>query len=108
MSTTPEMILVRTEGRVGVITLNRPKALNALNDQVVNEITAALNDFESDEGIGAIVITGSESLSAFCTTGGSVPGGSSRRNMSTRRGLGLTTTGRPAARSRGRSALLSE
>ena len=38
MSTTPEMILVRTEGRVGVITLNRPKALNALNEQLMNEI----------------------------------------------------------------------
>lgn len=55
-----EMILAEKRGRVGLITLNRPKALNALNDQVVNEITAALNDFESDDGIGAIVITGSE------------------------------------------------
>ena len=55
-----EMIIAEKRGRVGLITLNRPKALNALNDQVVNEITAALNDFESDEGIGAIVITGSE------------------------------------------------
>ena len=55
-----EMIIAEKRGRVGLITLNRPKALNALNDQVVNEITAALNDFESDEGIGAFVITGSE------------------------------------------------
>ncbi|MDI3515593.1 MAG: enoyl-CoA hydratase [Rhodocyclaceae bacterium] len=55
-----EMIIAEKRGRVGLITLNRPKALNALNDQVVNEITAALNDFEADEGIGAIVITGSE------------------------------------------------
>ena len=55
-----EMIIAEKRGRVGLITLNRPKALNALNDQVVNEITAALNDFESDDGIGAIVITGSE------------------------------------------------
>ncbi|MHB1374098.1 MAG: enoyl-CoA hydratase [Thauera sp.] len=55
-----EMIIAEKRGRVGLITLNRPKALNALNDQVVDEITAALNDFESDEGIGAIVITGSE------------------------------------------------
>lgn len=55
-----EMIIAEKRGRVGLITLNRPKALNALNDQVVNEITAALNDFESDDGIGAMVITGSE------------------------------------------------
>ncbi len=55
-----EMIIAEKRGRVGLITLNRPKALNALNDQVVNEITAALNDFEADDGIGAIVITGSE------------------------------------------------
>ena len=55
-----ELIIAEKRGRVGLITLNRPKALNALNDQVVDEITAALNDFESDEGIGAIVITGSE------------------------------------------------
>ena len=53
-----EMIIAERRGRVGLITLNRPKALNALNDQVVDEITAALNDFESDEGIGAIVIGG--------------------------------------------------
>ena len=57
---TIEMIIAEKRGRVGLITLNRPKALNALNDQVVNEITAALNDFESDDGIGAMVITGSE------------------------------------------------
>ncbi|TAH52789.1 MAG: enoyl-CoA hydratase [Betaproteobacteria bacterium] len=57
---TYELIIAETRGRVGLITLNRPKALNALNDQVVNEITAALNGFEADDGIGAIVITGSE------------------------------------------------
>ena len=57
---TYELIIAETRGRVGLITLNRPKALNALNDQVVNEITAALNGFEADDNIGAIVITGSE------------------------------------------------
>ncbi|MBS0544732.1 MAG: enoyl-CoA hydratase/isomerase family protein, partial [Proteobacteria bacterium] len=57
---TYELIIAETRGRVGLITLNRPKALNALNDQVVNEITDALNGFEADDGIGAIVITGSE------------------------------------------------
>ncbi len=55
-----ELILAEKRGRVGLITLNRPKALNALNDQVVNEISSALDDFEADAGIGAIVITGSE------------------------------------------------
>jgi len=53
-------ILVETRGRVGLITLNRPKAMNALNDQVVDELWEALDGFEADEGIGAIVITGSE------------------------------------------------
>ena len=53
-------ILVETRDRVGLITINRPKALNALNDQVVDEIGAALDTFEADDGIGAIVITGSE------------------------------------------------
>jgi enoyl-CoA hydratase len=60
MSTTPELILVRTEGRVGVITLNRPKALNALNEQLMNELGAALKDFDTNPDIGCMVITGSE------------------------------------------------
>ncbi|AVR87553.1 enoyl-CoA hydratase [Thauera aromatica] len=55
-----ELIIAEKRGRVGLITLNRPQAMNALNDQVVNEITAALNDFEGDDNIGAIVITGSD------------------------------------------------
>lgn len=55
-----EMINVETHGRVGLITINRPKAMNALNDQVMDEIGAALDAFEADENIGAIVITGSE------------------------------------------------
>ena len=55
-----ELIIAETRGRVGLITLNRPKALNALNDQVMDEIGAALDRFEADENIGAIVITGSE------------------------------------------------
>jgi len=53
-------IVVETRGRVGLITLNRPKALNALNDQLVDEVGRALDGFEADEGIGAIVITGSD------------------------------------------------
>ena len=55
-----ENILVETRGRVGLVTLNRPKALNALNDQLMNELGDALAKFEADEQIGAIVITGSE------------------------------------------------
>jgi enoyl-CoA hydratase len=55
-----ENILVETRGRVGLITLNRPKALNALNDALMDELGEALRTFDSDENIGAIVITGSE------------------------------------------------
>ena len=55
-----ENILVETRGRVGLVTLNRPKALNALNDALMDELGAALTAFDKDEGIGAIVITGSE------------------------------------------------
>jgi enoyl-CoA hydratase len=55
-----ENILVETRGRVGLVTLNRPKALNALNDALMNELGDALLKFEADEGVGAIVITGSE------------------------------------------------
>ena len=55
-----ENILVETRGRVGLVTLNRPKALNALNDALMDELGAALKVFDADEGIGAIVVTGSE------------------------------------------------
>lgn len=54
-----ETILVDRDGRVGTITLNRPQALNALNSQVMNEVTTAAAEFDSDPGIGAIIITGS-------------------------------------------------
>lgn len=55
------MIEVRTEAeKVGIITLNRPKQLNALNDQLMDELGEALRAFDADEGIGCIVITGSE------------------------------------------------
>ncbi len=57
---TYEMIIAETRGAVGVITLNRPKALNALCNQLVAELGQALDAFEADEAIGAIVITGSE------------------------------------------------
>jgi enoyl-CoA hydratase len=55
-----ETILVEQRGRVGWITLNRPEALNALNSQVSREITAAAQAFDGDEGVGAIVVIGSE------------------------------------------------
>lgn len=54
------LVLVHAQGRVGVLTLNRPKALNTLNDQLMDELGAALLAFDTDDGIGAIVITGSE------------------------------------------------
>jgi enoyl-CoA hydratase len=53
-------ILLETRGRVGLLTLNRPKALNALNDQLMDELGEALLAFDSDEAIGAMVVTGSE------------------------------------------------
>jgi len=55
-----ENILVETRGRVGLIQLNRPKALNALNDALMNEVGDALAKFDADDGIGAMVITGSD------------------------------------------------
>jgi enoyl-CoA hydratase len=56
-----ETIEVRTEGeKVGIITLNRPKQLNALNDQLMNELGDALKAFDADEKIGCMIITGSE------------------------------------------------
>ena len=57
---TYENILVETRGRVGLVTLNRPKALNALNDALMTELGDALAAFDADEAIGAIVITGSD------------------------------------------------
>jgi enoyl-CoA hydratase len=53
-------IIVETKGRVGVVRLNRPNALNALNAQLVDELSAALDQFEADAGIGCILITGNE------------------------------------------------
>jgi enoyl-CoA hydratase len=55
-----DLILVEKRERVGLVTLNRPKQLNALNPQLMQELAKALYDFDADEGIGAVVITGSE------------------------------------------------
>jgi enoyl-CoA hydratase len=53
-------ILTESRGRVGLITLNRPQALNALNNQLMREVMDALESFDRDDGIGAMVITGNE------------------------------------------------
>jgi enoyl-CoA hydratase len=53
-------IIVETRGAVGLITLNRPSALNALNAELIAELTRAVEGFEADDDIGCMVITGSE------------------------------------------------
>ena len=53
-------ILTRLEGKAALITLNRPKALNALNGELMEELGTALKAFDADENIGCIIITGSE------------------------------------------------
>ncbi len=55
-----EMILAETRGRVGLLTLNRPQAMNALNNQLMRELMDALEAFDKNDAIGAIVITGNE------------------------------------------------
>ncbi|MGF0314023.1 enoyl-CoA hydratase [Rhodococcus sp. IEGM1428] len=55
-----ETILLERRGRVGIITLNRPKALNALNSQLMREVVSVVEELDADSGIGAILITGSE------------------------------------------------
>jgi enoyl-CoA hydratase len=60
MTVSHETILVETRGAVGLVTLNRPKALNALNAALIRELGDALEAFEADEAVGAVVIAGSE------------------------------------------------
>ncbi|MBB4304484.1 enoyl-CoA hydratase [Rhodobium orientis] len=55
-----ENIVVETRGKVGLVTLHRPKAMNALNSELIAELTKALDTFDADEKIGCVVITGSE------------------------------------------------
>lgn len=55
-----ETILTEKRGKVGLITLNRPDALNALNSKLITELNSAVDEFEGDEGVGCLVITGSE------------------------------------------------
>jgi enoyl-CoA hydratase len=52
--------LVEKKGRVGLVTLHRPKALNALNSALMKELNEALKEFDSDESVGAMVVTGSQ------------------------------------------------
>ncbi|UXA16956.1 enoyl-CoA hydratase [Mycobacterium sp. SMC-4] len=60
MTDSYETILLTREDRVATITLNRPKALNALNSQVMHEVTTAAAQLDADPGVGAIILTGSE------------------------------------------------
>ena len=60
MATTYENILIETKGRVGIIRLNRPKALNALCAELVREMGQALDGFEKDPNIGCLILTGSD------------------------------------------------
>lgn len=55
-----ETLLTEKKGRVGLITLNRPEALNALNSQLIQELNLALDAFEQDAEVGCILLTGSE------------------------------------------------
>lgn len=55
-----ETIIVETKGAVGLIRLNRPEALNALNAKLIGELGQALAAFEADAAIGAIVLTGND------------------------------------------------
>lgn len=54
------LVLLERQGRVGVLTLNRPAQLNALNDSLMDALGAALLTLDADDGVGAIVITGSD------------------------------------------------
>ncbi|MGK4579164.1 enoyl-CoA hydratase [Kitasatospora sp. HPMI-4] len=60
MTDTYETVRVERRDRVGLITLDRPKALNALNTRLMNEVVAAAQEFDRDPAVGAMVITGSE------------------------------------------------
>src|SRR5690554_5635538 len=57
---TYENILVEQRGKVGLVRLNRPRAMNALNNALLVELMGALEDFDTAEGVGAMVIAGNE------------------------------------------------
>lgn len=77
-----DLIKTEVKGKVGLITLNRPKALNALNNALMDDITHAATAFDLDDSIGAIVITGSEK--AFAA-------GADIKEMSQRNYIGMYT-----------------
>ncbi len=56
----PSTIIVETHGAVGLVKLDRPQSLNAINAELIDELNAALDGFEADEAIGCVVVTGSE------------------------------------------------
>lgn len=58
---------VGSQSNVGLVTLNRPKALNALCDKLISELAAAVTNFDKDEAVGAIILTGSEKAFAAGT-----------------------------------------
>jgi len=78
-----EMILVETRGRVGLITINRPQALNALNNKLMSELMDALDAFDKNDAIGATVITGNEK--AFAA-------GADIKEMADKSALDMTTS----------------
>lgn len=53
-------LIVSTDGPIGIVQLNRPEALNALNDQLMNELTKAIDIFEADDAVRCLILTGSE------------------------------------------------
>ncbi len=57
-------ILTETRGRVGLVTLNRPEAMNALNPTILGELMDALEAFDADENVGAMVVAGNEKVFA--------------------------------------------
>src|SRR5450830_1027493 len=92
-----ETIEVRVEAdQVGIITLNRPKQLNALNDQLMTELGAALREFDADAKIGCIIVTGSERAFAAGADIAAMPSSASR--MCTR-ATSFRATGKPSAAS---------
>lgn len=62
---TNEMILSETRGHVGLVTLNRPQVMNALNNQLMRELMDALESFDKNDSVGAMIVTGNEK--AFAT-----------------------------------------
>jgi len=64
MSNTNSAVLREVQGRVGILRINRPEAMNALNDDVMNGLTDGLNAFEADDNIGCVIVTGSDKVFA--------------------------------------------